>query len=250
MTGGALYDTIGKGYAELRRPDPRINAQILRALTGAESVVNVGAGTGSYEPRDRRVVAVERSMEMIGQRNADLAPAIQGDAVTLPFADDSFDAALAVLTIHHWPDPKAGLLELKRVARARVVVLTHFITSLDDFWLVHDYLPETIPSDLARFATEEEIRGLLDVTDIQSVPVPNDCTDGFLACYWARPEAYLDERIRSGMSIFPRLDQDLVQERMARLADDLDSGAWDERYGHLRSMPEIDLGYRLVIATT
>ncbi len=246
----ALYDTIGKGYAELRRPDRRIDAQIMRALTGAEIVLNVGAGTGSYEPRDRRVVAVERSMEMIRQRISDLTPVVQGDATTLPFADDAFDAALAVLTIHHWPDPKAGLLELKRVARSRVVILTHFINSLDDFWLVHDYLPETIPSDLVRFATEDEIRELLDVIDIQAVPVPRDCTDGFLACYWARPEAYLDERIRSGMSIFPRLDQRLVHERMARLAEDLASGAWDERYGHLRSLAEIDLGYRLVIAQT
>ena len=246
----ALYDTIGKGYAELRRPDPRINAQILRALTGADSVLNVGAGTGSYEPRDRRVVAVERSIEMIGQRAADLAPAVQGDATSLPFADGSFDAALAVLTIHHWPDPRAGLLELKRVARSRVVILTHFINSLDEFWLVRDYIPETIPSDLVRFATEEEIRELLDVIEIQAVAVPNDCTDGFLACYWARPEFYLDERVRSGMSIFPRLDQSLVQERMGRLAEDLESGAWDERYGNLRTMQEIDLGYRLVIAVT
>jgi SAM-dependent methyltransferase len=244
----ALYDTIGKGYAELRRPDPRINGQILKALTGATSIVNVGAGAGSYEPRDRRVVAVERSMEMIRERSADLSAVVQGDATTLPFDDDAFDAALAVLTIHHWPDPKAGLLELQRVARSRVVILTHFINSLDDFWLVHDYVPETIPSDLVRFTSEEEIRELLDVIDIQPVPVPNDCTDGFLACYWARPEAYLDERIRSGMSIFPRLDQDLVQERMNRLAGDLDSGAWDERYGHLRTTPEMDLGYRLVIA--
>ncbi len=244
----ALYDTIGKGYAELRRPDPRIHAQIVRALGDAETVVNVGAGTGSYEPDDRKVIAVEPSMEMIRQRRAGSAPTVRADATALPFATKRFDAALAVLTMHHWPNPIAGLKEMRRVASGRVVVLTHFIRSLEDFWLVRDYFPETIERDLWRFPTEEEVRDAIDVFDIEVVPVPSDCIDGFLACYWSRPEAYLDERIRSGMSIFPLLDPSLVNAAVRRLRADLESGAWDERYGDLRSMSEHDFGYRLVVA--
>lgn len=244
----ALYDTIGKGYAQLRRPDPRIHTQIVRALDSAASVVNVGAGTGSYEPTDRRVIAVEPSAEMIRQRPAGSAPVVRADATMLPFGDDAFDAALAVLTIHHWPDPIAGLRELRRVARSRVVVLTHFIRSLEHFWLVSDYFPETIDEDLVRFPMEDQIRQTLDVIDIETVPVPHDCVDGFLACYWARPEAYLDKAVRSGMSIFLLLDPSLVAERIRRLEADLTSGAWDDRYGHLRSLSEYDWGYRLVIA--
>jgi len=244
----ALYDTIGKGYARLRRPDPRIQAQIVRALGAAESVVNVGAGTGSYEPSDRRVVAVEPSAEMIRQRAPESAVVVRGDATMLPFRSNAFDAALAVLTVHHWPDPIAGLRELRRVAGWRVVVLTHFTRMLGDFWLVSDYFPEAIDEDLVRFPMEDQIRQALDVIDIETVPVPHDCVDGFLACYWRRPEAYLDETVRSGMSIFPLLDPELVAERIGKLAADLESGAWDDRYGHLRSLPEHDFGYRLVIA--
>jgi SAM-dependent methyltransferase len=246
----ALYDTIGKGYAQLRRADPRIYEQIVRALADAETVVNVGAGTGSYEPVDRHVVAVEPSEEMVRQRPPDAAVVVRGDATMLPFPSDAFDAALAILTIHHWPDPAAGLRELKRVARARVVVLTHFIRSLKDFWLVRDYFPETIDRDLARFPTADEVGDALGAIDIEPVPVPNDCTDGFLACYWARPEAYLDENVRAGMSIFPLLNPTLVADRIDRLEADLASGAWDERNGHLRSLPAHDFGYRLVVANT
>ncbi len=243
-----LYDTIGVGYSELRRPDPRIFEQIVRALGDAASVVNVGAGSGSYEPTDRRVIAVEPSAEMIGQRTSRSATVLRGDAIALPFQNNAFDSALTVLTIHHWSDPIVGLREMQRVASKRVVVLTHFIRSLEEFWLVRDYFPETIDRDLDRFPTEDEMRNALDVIDIEVVQVPRDCTDGFLACYWARPDAYLDERIRSGMSIFHLLDADLVDARIARLAADLDSGAWEERNGHLRSSPEHDFGYRLVIA--
>ena len=241
----ALYDTIGKGYAELRRPDPRIHAQILRALGDAETVVNVGAGTGSYEPDDRAVVAVEPSAEMIRQRSTDAAAVIRADAAALPFADGSFDAALAVLTIHHWPDPLAGIKEMRRVSTQRIVVLTHFMP--EDFWLVNDYLPP-IDASLYSFVSEETFRDTLDVTEIEIVPVPIDCVDGFLACYWARPEAYLDARIRSGISLFALLDPADVNDSIERLRSDIETGVWEKRYGYLRSLDEHDFGYRLVVA--
>ena len=242
----ALYDTIGKGYAELRRPDPRIHAQIVRALGDSRTVVNVGAGTGSYEPADRHVIAVDLSMEMVQQRKPGSAPIVLGDAARLPFPTTAFDASLAVFTLHHWSDPLTGLREMRRVSSRRVVLLTHFIPE-EDFWLVNDYLP-AIDVDTYSFVSEEQIRQTLDVVDIEVVPVPSDCLDGFLACYWARPEAYLDAHIRSGISLFAFLDPGLVDECIERLRSDLESGAWDRRYGYLRSLDEHDFGYRLVIA--
>jgi SAM-dependent methyltransferase len=241
----ALYDTIGKGYAELRRPDPRIHAQIVRALGDAETVVNVGAGTGSYEPDDRKVIAVDPSMEMIRQRKPGSGPIVMADASRLPFPEDAFDAALAVLTTHHWPEPIAGLREMRRVSSKRVAVLTHFMP--EDFWFVTDYLPP-FGNELYSFVSQEQFQETLDVVDIEVVPVPSDCVDGFLACYWARPEAYLEPRIRSGISLFSKLDPALVDACIERLRSDLESGAWDRRYGYLRSMDEHDFGYRLVIA--
>jgi SAM-dependent methyltransferase len=242
----ALYDTIGKGYAELRRPDPRIQAQIVRALGDSRTVLNVGAGTGSYEPADRRVIAVDLSMEMVRQRKPGSAPIALGDATRLPFRTNAFDAALATFTVHHWPAPLTGLTEMRRVSSRRVVVLTHFIPE-EDFWLINDYLPP-IADDLYQFVSEELIRQTLDVVDIEVVPVPSDCVDGFLACYWARPEAYLDARIRSGISLFAFLDPVLVDECLERLRSDIESGVWDRRYGQLRTLDERDFGYRLVIA--
>ncbi|MGH2759720.1 MAG: class I SAM-dependent methyltransferase [Actinomycetota bacterium] len=244
----AAYDTIGRGYARTRRPDPRIAAQILAALGEARSVVNVGAGAGSYEPNERDVVAVERSMEMIGQRPATAAPAVQGDAMALPFADDTFDAALAVLTMHHWPDQAAGAEELRRVARSRIVVLTHYTDELKGFWLTEDYFPEVADLDREVFLTSEHLGELLDIASVEPVMVPIDCMDGFLAAFWARPEAYLDEAVRAGISFFHRFEPAVIVERLDRLADDLSSGLWEERHGHLRHFHELDFGYRLVVA--
>jgi len=236
----AKYDTIGKGYADKRRADPRITAQIVEALGDASSVVNVGAGAGSYEPTDRPVVAVERSMEMIRQRSV-RTNVVQGDAMALPFADGTFDAAMAILTVHHWPDARAGLAEMQRGA-SRSVILTHTITDLGDFWLTRDYFPEIIAADLARFEPITSYDG-----EVVPVPVPRDCTDGFLAAYWARPEASLDPDVRAAMSGFALLDGALIDERIARLNEDLTTGRWDERNGHLRELESIDLGYRLVV---
>lgn len=236
------YDTIGLNYADLRRPDPRIAALIECALGGAETVLNVGAGTGSYEPSGRRVTALEPSATMIAQRPVGAAPAIQGQAEALPFPDDSFDAAMAVLTVHHWSDQPQGLRELRRVARGPVAVLT--FDPLARPWLT-DYLPELSVLDEAQMPAIGDYARHLGPVDIQPVPVPRDCSDGFLYAYWARPAAYLDPRIRTGSSSFWKLPA--AQAGLARLECDLASGAWHERHGHLLEQNALDVGYRLIV---
>ena len=240
-----LYDTIGRGYGRYRRADPRIAARIAEALEGCASVVNVGAGAGSYEPDDRRVVAVEPSRVMIRQRGGRAAPVVRASAGGLPFRDGAYDASLAILTIHHWPDLGRGLGELRRVARRRVAVLTHDPTAAR-FWLT-DYFPEIL--DLARgsLPSLEELRGHLGRSTVLPVPVPHDCTDGFLGAYWRRPQAYLDPEVRAAISFFAALDG--VEERISALRDDLASGDWQRRNGDLLALPSLDLGYRLVVAS-
>ncbi len=240
----ALYDTIGRGYGRLRRPDPRIAAPILRALEGEATLVNVGAGTGSYEPRDRRLVAVEPSMVMIRQRDADAAPAVRATATSLPFRDESFDASLAILTIHHWGDLPRGLEELRRAARRKVVILT-FDPDVEGFWL-NDYFPEIPEIDRRSMPTLSELRRHLGRMAVFDVPVPHDCTDGFLGAYWRRPWAYLSAEVRSAISIFSKLPS--LEDGVASLRRDLASGEWQRRHGHLLERYSIDLGYRLVVA--
>lgn len=245
---GDPYAVLGNAYAIRRRPDPRIAGLISAALGDARTVVNVGAGAGSYEPGDRRVAAVEPSPVMIRQRPAAAAPAVQGRAESLPFADQSFDAALAVLTVHHWASAPAGLAELRRVA-GRQLVLTWDQEIFAGFWLVRDYLPEIAEHEkpLACLAVvrAELARGRREVTT-RDVPVPADCTDGFLGAYWRRPQAYLDPAIRASMSGLALLDAGAVTAASRRLAADLASGRWHARHGHLLGRPELDLGYRLV----
>jgi SAM-dependent methyltransferase len=241
-----VYDTIGRGYANGRRTDPRIAATVHAALGAAESVVNVGAGTGSYEPADRLVIAVEPSLEMISQRAAHAAPVVRGVAEALPFADHAFDAAMAILTVHHWTDWRAGIAELRRVAD-RLVVFTAGIDVFSETWLTADYFPEIIDLDRERFSSVGELAAEMGGASVQDVLVPRDCVDGFTGAYWARPEAYLSEDVRRGMSGFAALAPELVAGRIARLADDLASGAWDERYGALRSKDALDIGYRLLV---
>ena len=246
MTGmNPVYDVIGRGYARHRRPDPRIAAHISRALGEARSIVNVGAGTGSYEPRDRMVVAVEPSKEMISQRPEAAAPVVRGSAEQLPFGDDEFDAALAVLTIHHWRDLEAGLREMKRVARQRIVILTWDPDS-DPFWLTRDYFPDLLRIDRSIFPSIHKLGSVLGSSDVCTVPVPHDCTDGFLGAYWRRPEAYLDPRVRQAISTFARLDD--VDTRLDMLRRDIDAGVWLRRNGDLLGRDELDVGYRLVVA--
>ena len=243
------YDHIGPGYARTREADPRIAAAIDSALGDARTVVNVGAGAGSYEPADRDVTAVEPSQAMIDQRPPSAAPCVRAAAEALPFADQSFDAALAVMTVHHWDDLDRGLAELRRVARDRVVLLTWDPEVAAESWLTAEYLPELRELDLFRFDSPAALAGRLggDVT-VQAVPIPADCRDGFIEAFWARPEAYLDPVVRDGMSGMRAMDQQVVARAMARLEADLRSGEWDRRHGDLRRRAEMELGYRLVLA--
>ena len=243
------YDTLGHGYSRHRRADPRIASRIHAALGGAKTVVNVGAGAGSYEPTDRYVLAVEPSATMRAQRAAQLAPAISGRAESLPLDDRSVDAAMAILTLHHWDDPVAGLCELRRVARDRVVVVTFDVDVLERYWLLADYLPEALADDRARFLPIDEITAALDGPRVENVAVPADCTDGFFEAYYARPEALLDPGVRASQSAWPRLPPGVEQRAIAALAADLESGAWDRRHGHLRQLDVYDAALRLVIAT-
>jgi SAM-dependent methyltransferase len=240
-----LYDAIGPGYHAYRRPDSRVAAAITRALGTADSVVNIGAGAGSYEPTDRPVVAVEPSAAMIAQRRPGSAPVVQGSATHLPFRDAAFAAALAVLTVHHWPDRAGGLAELARVARDRVVLLT-WDPATPSFWLVDDYFPEIWAIDRPTFPTLAELERLLGPIEIGPIPVPHDCTDGFLGAYWRRPEAYLDPGVRGAISTFAKLGD--VEPGLTRLRDDLTDGTWHRRHADLLGHTDLDLGYRLVVA--
>jgi SAM-dependent methyltransferase len=247
MPAGTLYDTIGRGYARGRRPDPRIAAQLTAALGKARSVLNVGAGAGSYEPPGRRVVALEPSAVMLAQRPKGAARAVRARAEALPFPDRAFDAAMAVLTVHHWADRHGGLAECARVARRRVVLLT-WDPAADKFWLLRDYFPEFAEADREVFPTMAayaEAFGPGACMEVSPLPVPRDCVDGFLGAYWARPEAYLDAAVRAGMSSFARPG---TEAGLARLRSDLATGAWNARHGHLLAAEALDVGYRLVVA--
>ena len=241
-----LYDEIGIGYRDRRRADPRLAAAVTRALNRTETVVNVGAGAGSYEPSDRSVVAVEPAMTMIRQRPAGSAPVVQASATDLPFRDDGFAAALAILTVHHWPDRARGLDELGRVARRRVVVVT-WDPSSQGFWL-DEYFPQIGEIDRPNFPSLEDFRRSLGRIEAHALPIPHDCVDGFLGAYWRRPHAYLDASVRRVISTFVKLRASDVESGAERLRRDLDDGTWARRHGHLLDREEIDLGYRIVIA--
>lgn len=238
------YDDIGRGYTGYRRPDPRIARAIHAALGDARSVVDVGAGTGSYEPSDREVVAVEPSSVMIAQRPRGAAPAVQCSAERLPFGDGAFDAAMAILTVHHWTDLRGGLSEMRRVARDRVVILT-WDPAHPGFWLVRDYFPDLIDIDRRIFPGLAELGEHLGGAEVIPVPIPHDCVDGFLGAYWRRPEAYLDEGARAAISTFARIGD--VIPRIERLAADLEDGQWICRNAEILGLEELDLGYRLVV---
>jgi SAM-dependent methyltransferase len=240
-----LYDAIGLGYGHYRRPDPRIATAISDALGDAATVVNVGAGAGSYEPADRSVVAVEPSSAMIRQRPAGSAPVVQASATHLPFCDAAFAAALAILTVHHWADRMRGLTELARVAQHRLVIVT-WDPATSGFWLVEDYFPAIAEIDRQILPPMEEFRQVLGTIEIRPLPVPCDCTDGFLGAYWRRPHAYLDPGVRSAISTFAKISD--VESGLRHLRSDLADGTWERRYGRLLGKSELDLGYRLVIA--
>jgi SAM-dependent methyltransferase len=240
------YDTIGFGYSKQRRPDPRIASALRAALDGCRTVVNVGAGTGSYEPDDLAVVAVEPSLVMIRQRRPGAAPVVRGRVEMLPFRDASFDAVLGVLTLHHWDNVRAGLVECVRVARKRAVFLTVDIEVAAGFWLLRDYFPDIYRLDREIMPSLELLRAALGRVEVRTVVVPANCADGFLGAYWRRPEAYLDAVVRAGISAFSRVTG--VDERIAILREDLRTGRWARRWGHFMDEDAVDLGYRIVIA--
>lgn len=241
---GTKYDRIGLNYAELRRPDARLAALIHCALGSAQSVLNVGAGTGSYEPTDRAVTAVEPSREMTRQRRTTAAKVIQASADALPFADKTFGAAMAILTIHHWPAKEEGLREMRRVTRGPIVLLTFDPSHRP--WL-SDYLPELAKLDEAQMPAMSDYERWLGPVRFKPVPVPHDCTDGFLYAYWRRPAAYLDPRIRSGSSSFWAIGN--AEAGLEKLRRDLETGEWQRRYADLLALDAYDAGYRLVVTT-
>jgi SAM-dependent methyltransferase len=240
------YNRMGVNYSDFRRPDPRIEAAIWGALGDARSVVNVGAGTGSYEPRDRDVVAVEPSPVMIAQRPAEAAPALEGVAEALPLDDKSVDAAMGVLTIHHWSDLDAGLAEMRRVARRRIVLLTLDPDAMDEVWIVKDYFPQTGVLDHEVLPSIAELRAKLPAATIETLPGPGRCLDRFSIALWDRPELMLDPDVRRAASTWHRMPPEAAERGLERLRAELENGLWDEKYGHLRDRPELDIGLRLV----
>jgi len=242
------YNRMGLNYTDFRQPDPRIEAAILAALGDAHSVVNVGAGAGSYEPTDREVIAIEPSPVMIAQRPPGTAPALESIAESLPLDDKSVDAAMGVLTVHHWPDLEAGLAEMRRVARRRIVLLTLDADAASNVWLIEDYFPEAGSMDRDVMPSQARIRVNLPGAAIEPVPVPRGCLDAFSSALWDRPEWLLDPEVRRASSIWHRMPADAAKRGLERLRADLESGRWDEKHGHLRSLPELDVGLRLVRA--
>jgi SAM-dependent methyltransferase len=244
MASTQRYDAIGVGYATFRQPDPRIAAQIWAAVGDAGRILNVGAGTGSYERTDRSMLAVEPSAVMIGQRSG-AVPVVRAAAERLPFPDDSFDVALALMTVHHWKDLEQGLHELRRVA-PRQVVFTFDPAWHDSLWMFTEYVPAAL--GLADDTPLDLVVSSLGNARVEVVPTPADCIDGFATAYWRRPEQYLSPTVRSNISAFARLDPALVDPGIARLEQDLAGGAWHERHADLLAKESIDAGLRLVIA--
>jgi SAM-dependent methyltransferase len=240
------YDEIGRTYAHTRATDPRIAAAIWEALGDARTVVNVGAGTGNYEPPDREVTAVEPSAVMIAQRPPGAAPVVQASAEELPFEDGSFDAAMAVITLHHWSDWRRGIDELRRVAR-RLVIFSWDPSFVRRLWITTEYLP-FVADEEATFPSLADQAGAVRATSVTTVPIPADCQDGFYGAWWRRPEAYLDPEVRAGISVLASRTPEELAPGLERLRADLESGAWAERHADLLEREELDLGYRLLVA--
>lgn len=248
---GDWIHSIGHGYSRTRREDPRFRAQIHAALADARTVVNVGAGAGAYEPLDRHVIAIEPSDLMAAQRPRDRAPAIRASAGSIPLRDRSVDAAMAVLTVHHWDEEcEKGVRELRRVARDAVVILTYDASVSATMWLMADYLPEVAALDLRIFPPLERLAEWLgsDVR-IDALPIPRDTPDWTLGSFWAHPERVLDASARAATSGFARMSPAVVDRVVSEVSRDLASGLWDERHGTLRHLDALDVGLRLVVAT-
>jgi SAM-dependent methyltransferase len=247
MQDVALYDVLGQTYTATRRADPRIGALVADALEGTASVVNIGAGSGSYEP-PQTVAAVDPSLTMLRQRPAEAAPALLGAAEHLPLRDDCADAAMAILTIHHWSDLAAGIAEMRRVARERLVFLTWIPERVARFWLFDEYLPAAARTDSDLAVPVDRLTGMLDRPRIQPVPIPRDCADGVAAAFWRRPAAYLDPVVRAGMSALAKTAEHALTSGLLRLASDLESGEWQRNHADLLERDSLDIGYCLVTA--
>jgi Methyltransferase domain len=241
-----LYESIGSQYGAIRQPDHRLQGRIIGALGDAQPLLNVGAGTGNYEPSDRPVAALEPSEVMARQRRPGSAPVVRGVAERLPFADRSFGAALATFTVHHWSNVRAGLTEICRVSH-RQVLLVHDRSLCDYYWIT-EYFPEILAVPSEQHPPLDQLCRVLEVIRIETLLIPADCTDGFCSAFWARPEALLNPALRAGSSSLSQLDQASAEANVEHLRADLASGDWDARYGFLRSLPEFDMGYRLIIA--
>lgn len=242
-----VYDTTGRTYAATRQPDPRIAAAIDASLADMASIVNIGAGTGSYEPGGT-VLAVEPSRVMIDQRPGGAAAAVRATAEQLPVRTGAVDAALAVLTVHHWADLERGVAEMIRVARRRIVILTWDHSVFRQFWLIREYLPAAAETDARLAVPLNRLTAQLENSAVQPIPVPHDCVDGFGGAYWRRPEAYLDETVRAGISMLALTPEPQLREGLSRLRRDLADGSWSARHADLLDRPHRDLGYRLVVA--
>ncbi|MCD6066199.1 MAG: methyltransferase protein [Bacteroidetes bacterium] len=243
------YDKLGQKYSGYRQTDPRIAAYVTKALGDAKTILNVGAGAGSYEPSDKYVVAVEPSIVMRSQRNKNgKVPAINAKADNLPFDDNTFDASMAMVTVHHWPDMDKGLKELRRVTKGQVVIMTFDPNELDNFWNAN-YFPELIAVEKARYPTIEFIeRSLGGTCEIVPIPIPLDCVDGFQEAFYGRPEAFLEKEVRLSQSAWGFLPEGVEEKLVKALEDDLKSGAWDKKYGHFRFEPSFTCALRLIIS--
>jgi SAM-dependent methyltransferase len=242
----AAYDRLGVNYPDFRRADPHIEARIWAALGDARSVVNVGAGTGSYEPLDRNVIAVEPSPLMIAKRPTGAAPALQGVAEALPLEDESVDAAMGALTVHHWSDLDASLAEMRRVARKRIVLFTIDAEKDSEIWTLSEYFPDAAQAEREKMPSMPALEARLPNATIEVVPAPSRCRDEFTNALWDRPELFLEPDVLRASSLWHQLSPERISQGQARLRSDLASGRWDERHGHLRTLPKLDIGLRLV----
>ncbi|MDP1556174.1 MAG: class I SAM-dependent methyltransferase [Hyphomonas sp.] len=246
--GDANYGEIGRHYALFRQPEPLIEAAILDALGDAETILNVGAGAGSYEPRERYVTALEPSASMRAQRPAELSVAIDGVAERLPFPDKSFDAALATFTVHQWSDLEAGLVEMRRVSRGPVVILTCDPDDVQAFWL-NEYAPDVLAAEARRYPAMARLGTTLGgYVDVRQVPIPLLCRDGFNEAYYGRPEMLLNDAARLSCSAWSFVPDATANEYVRALKDALECGDWDRRYGQLRTQPVYRGSLRLVVA--
>jgi SAM-dependent methyltransferase len=243
------YDQLGQKYSGYRQTDPRIAEYVTKALGGAKTILNVGAGAGSYEPSDKYIVAVEPSIVMRSQRSKNgKVPAINAKADNLPFDDNAFDASMAMVTIHHWPDMNKGLKELRRVTKGQVVIMTFDPNELDNFWNVN-YFPELIEVEKARYPTIDFIvKSLGGTCEVIPVPIPLDCVDGFQEAFYGRPEAFLEKEVRLSQSAWGFLPEGVEAKLVQSLKADLESGEWDRKYGHFRSQPTFTCALRLIIS--